>query len=189
MPGRTRPLPKDQCLPYIENYLLLLRRKISGEVIVLVDDWNQVLEALLPSNDVPHQRPGDPHPFASMDQSTLGRLRWQRGITPLLEYSTVKANGGGKYECLNLPMKGKDQFQHLDYGNSRNRDNSAHMLNRATCRRSPSPAPAPPFYVVETRNMYKAVRGSGNLPDRARDGCTAFGLDIPNSGTGLDELK
>jgi hypothetical protein len=37
--------------------------------------------------------------------------------------------------------------------------------------------------------MYKLVRGSGNLPESARDGCKAFGLDIPDSGTGLDELK
>jgi len=156
---------------------------------VLVDDWDKVLEALLPSRDIPHQRPGDPHPFASIDQSTLGRLQWQRGIAPLLEYGTATVKGERKYEGLNRPMKGKDQDSYLDYGNSRNRDNSTHILNGATRRRSPSPTPASPFYVVETRRMYKAVRGSGNLPERARDGCIAFGLDIPDSGTGLDELK
>lgn len=86
-------------------------------------------------------------------------------------------------------MKGKDQDLCLDYGNSRNRDSPKYILNSATPRRSPSPAPTPPLYVVETRGMYKAVRGSGNLPEGARDGCTAFGLDIPDSGTGLDELR
>jgi len=37
--------------------------------------------------------------------------------------------------------------------------------------------------------MYKAVRGSGNLPESAKAGCMAFGLHIPDSGTGLDELE
>lgn len=156
---------------------------------MLVDDWNKVLEVLLPPNDVPDRLPGDPHPFASTERSTLGRLRWQRGIAPLLEYSIPTANSVGKYEGFNCPIKNKDQDLYMDYGSSRNRCSSTHTSNGATRRRSPSTAPAPSLYVVETRRMYKAVRGSGNLPDSARDGCKAFGLDIPDSGTGLDELK
>lgn len=144
---------------------------------MLVDDWNKVLEALLP---------GDPPPVSLTRQSTFGRLRWLRGVAPLLEYNKSTANYGGKSEGLNHPMKGEDQDRYRDYGSSRNRYSSAHVSTR---RRSPSPVRVPDFYVVETRRMYKLVRGSGNLPERARDGCTAFGLEIPDSGTGLDELK
>ena len=144
---------------------------------MLVDDWDKVLEALLP---------GGPPPVALTRQSTFGRLRWLRGIAPLLVYNNSPANCGGKSGGLNHPMKGENQDRHLDYGNSRNRYNSAHVPTR---RRSPSPVCASDFYVVETRRMYKLVRGSGNLPESARDGCTAFGLEIPDSGTGLDELK
>lgn len=153
-----------------------------GPIIVLVDDWNKVLEALLPLTDVPQRKPGDPHPFASAEQSTLGRFQWQRGIASLLKFDTLAANGG-KHEDLDY---GRDQDLYMDYGNSRN---SMHTSNGATRRRSPSPTTAPSFYVVETQRMYKVVRGSGNLPDSARDGCNDFGLDIPESGTGLDQLK
>lgn len=163
-------MSKSNFLPYIENYLSRLRRKILGEVIVLVDDWNKVLEALLPG--------GSP-PVTLTGQSTFGKLRWLRGIAPLLEYNNST-------KSLNRPMKGKDEDRDQDYGSSRNRYSSVHTSTR---RRSPSPVCAPDFYVVETRRMYKVVRGSGNLPESARDGCTAFGLDIPDSGTGLDELK
>lgn len=144
---------------------------------MLVDDWNKVLEALLP---------GDPPPVALTRQSTFGRLRWLRGIAPLLEYNNSTAHCGGKSEGLSHPMKGEDQDRHRDYGNSRNRYS---LASTSTRRRSPSPICAPDFYVVETRRMYKLVRGSGNLPENPRDGCKAFGLDIPDSGTGLDELK
>lgn len=155
---------------------------------MLVDDWNKVLEVLLPQNDVPDLRPGEPHPFACTEQSTLGGLRWKRGIAPLLQYSTPTTASREKYEGLNRPMKDQDQDLHLDYGNSRGRCTSTHTSNSATGRRSLSPVSEPDFYVIETRRMYKLVRGSGNLSDSARDGCKAFGLDIPDSGTGL-ELK
>jgi hypothetical protein len=154
---------------------------------VLVDDWNKVLEVLLPSNDVPQPRPGDPHSFALLEESTLGGLLWQRGIAPLLQYSNSTTKGEG-FEGLNRPMKDEDQGLQRDYGSSRNPYGSAHTSNGATRRRSPPPVRAPDFYVVETRRMYKSVRGSGNLPDSARDGCKAFGLDTEGSGPVL-ELK
>jgi hypothetical protein len=158
---------------------------------VLVDDWNKVLEVLLPPEAVPHRGPGDPHPFAPLEESELGGLRWKRGTASLLKYHDPipAANSGGKYESSNRPIKGRDQDPYLDYGSSRNRDNSTGTSDGARRRRSLSPAPAPDIYIVETRRMYKAARGSGNLPESARAGCTAFGLDIPDSGTGLDELK
>ena len=137
---------------------------------MLVDDWNKVLEALLPRG---------PPPIALTGQFTFGKLRWLRGIAPLLEYHNST-------EGFNRPMKVKDEDRDRDYGSSRNRYSSVHTSTR---RRSPSPVCEPDFYVVETRRMYKSVRGSGNLPESARDGCTAFGLEVPDSGTGLDELK
>jgi len=188
LPVGTYSLSKNECLPRIALYLRRLRGQTRGQVVVLVDDWNKVLEVLLPPHEVPPRPPGDPHPFALMEQSTLGGLRWQRGIAPLLQYGIPTAESGGKYEGLNRPMKDKDQDLQQDYGGSRSRYGSTHTSNRATPRRSPSPVCAPDFYVVETRRMYKLVRGSGNLPDSARDGCTAFGLDIPGSGPVL-ELK
>ena len=119
---------------------------------------------------------------------TIGGLRWQKGIAPLLQYSIPTAESGRKYEGLNRPTKDKDQDLQQDYGGSLSRYGSTYTSNGATPRRSPSPVCAVDFYVVETRRMYKLVRGSGILPDSARDGRQAFGLGIPYSGPVL-ELK